>query len=153
MRGPMPKAGIRGGVGGLLGAVLAFGLASQASAAADPGPPMVRIAELEIDPRQLGAYKAILAEEQEASVRLEPGVLMLHSVSITEAPTQIRLLEVYASRAAYEAHLKAPHFIKYKTATEKMVTSLKLVPVSPILLCAKSNGAKGQGLCLYGPAQ
>jgi quinol monooxygenase YgiN len=153
MRGSMSKAGIRGGVSWLLGALLAFGLAPQASAAADPGPPLVRIAELEIDPQQLDAYKAILAEEQEASVRLEPGVLMLHSVAITEAPTQIRLLEVYASRAAYEAHLKAPHFIKYKTATEKMVKSLRLVPVSPILLCAKSDGAKGQGLCLYGPAQ
>jgi quinol monooxygenase YgiN len=79
--------------------------------------PMVRIAELEIDPTQPDAYKAILAEEQEASVRLEPGVLMLHSVAIADNPTHIRLLEVYASRSAYETHIKAPHFIKYKTST------------------------------------
>ena len=98
---------------------------------------MVRIAEIEVDPDQLEAYKAILAEEQAASVRLEPGVLMLHSVSLKEAPTHIRLLEVYASQSAYEAHLKAPHFIKYKTATATMVKSLKLIPASPILLCAK----------------
>ena len=64
--------------------------------------PMVRMAELEIDPAQLDAYKAILAEEQEASVRLEPGVLMLHSVSLADSPTSIRLLEVYANRSAYE---------------------------------------------------
>jgi quinol monooxygenase YgiN len=153
MRKSLLGSTIRDGAGWLLGAALVLGLAPQANAAADPGPPMVRIAEIEIDSLQLDAYKAILAEEQEASVRLEPGVLMLHSVAIADAPTQIRLLEVYASRAAYEAHLKAPHFIKYKTATEKMVKSLKLVPVSPILLCAKSNGAKGQGLCLYPPAQ
>ncbi len=133
-----------GGAGLLIGAVLALGLGARASAAVDPEGPMVRIAEIEIDPQQLDAYKAILAEEQEASVRLEPGVLMLHSVAIADQPNQIRLLEVYASRAAYEAHIKAPHFIKYKTTTEKMVRSLKLVPVSPILLCAKSNlgGAK-----------
>lgn len=153
MRDTMPKGRMSSGIGWLLGAALALGLAPQARADADPGPPMVRIAELEIDPQQLDAYKAILAEEQEASVRLEPGVLMLHSVAITEAPTQIRLLEVYASRAAYEAHLKSPHFIKYKTATENMVKSLKLVPVSPILLCAKSDGAKGQELCLSGSAK
>jgi quinol monooxygenase YgiN len=104
---------------------------------------MVRIAELEIDPAQLEAYKAILAEQQEASVRLEPGVLMLHSVAIADAPSHIRLLEVYASRAAYEAHLKAPHFVKYKTSTEAMVKSLKLVETTPILLCAKSKGRAG----------
>lgn len=101
---------------------------------------MVRIAELEIEPNQLDAYKAILAEEQEASVRLEPGVLMLHSVAITDHPTSIRLLEVYASRSAYEAHLKSPHFLKYKTSTAKMVRSLTLVETTPILLCSKSRG-------------
>jgi len=128
-------------------AVSGFGTRAQAQAAAEP--PMVRIAELEIDPAQLEAYKAILAEEQEASVRLEPGVLMLHSVAIADAPTHIRLLEVYASRAAYEAHLKAPHFIKYKTSTEAMVRSLKLVETTPILLCAKSKGrAGGSVTCL-----
>lgn len=39
-----------------------FGTRAQAQAAAES--PMVRIAELEIDPAQLEAYKAILAEEQ-----------------------------------------------------------------------------------------
>lgn len=122
---------------------LGLGLAAMAAvavpAAAHAEPPMVRIAELEIDPAQLEAYKAILMEEQEASVRLEPGVIMLHSVAIRDAPTHIRLLEVYASRAAYEAHLKAPHFVKYKTSTAAMVRSLRLIETTPILLCAKSG--------------
>jgi len=101
------------------------------------GEPYVRIAELEIDPRHLDAYKAILAEEQEASVRLEPGVVMLHSVAIVGQPNQIRLLEVYASRSAYEAHLDAPHFLRYKDLTANMVVSLNLTDAAPILLCAK----------------
>jgi quinol monooxygenase YgiN len=117
-----------------------------ASTAAGPAPepaPMVRIAELEIDPAQLDAYKRLLAEEQEASVRLEPGVLMLHSVALVERPTSVRLLEVYASRAAYEAHIRSPHFLTYKSATEPMVRSLRLIETQPILLCAKSKGAAG----------
>ncbi len=88
-----------------LGAVLVLAIGAALPGAPGEGDaaplsehPMVRIAELEIVPAQLGAYKAILAEEQEASVRLEPGVLMLHSVQLAEDPTQIRLLEVYASR-------------------------------------------------------
>ncbi|WP_082539817.1 MULTISPECIES: putative quinol monooxygenase [unclassified Caulobacter] len=130
-----------------LAAAAVSGFGARAQAAAEP--PMVRIAELEIDPAQLDAYKAILAEEQEASVRLEPGVLMLHSVAIADAPTHIRLLEVYASRAAYEAHLKAPHFIKYKTSTETMVKSLRLVETKPILLCAKSKGRAGGAVTCF----
>lgn len=107
---------------------------------------MVRIAELEIDPASLDAYKLLLAEEQEASVRLEPGVLMLHSVSLADDPTQIRILEVYASRDAYEAHLKTPHFIKYKTLTEPMVKSLRLVETRPIRLCAQNGGCLGPAI-------
>ena len=130
-------------------ALLAVGAAmlSFSGAAGDAAPRpadlMVRIAELEIDPAHLDAYKAILAEEQEASVRLEPGVLMLHSVALADSPTSIRLLEVYASRGAYEAHIQSPHFVKYKTSTETMVKSLRLVETKPILLCAKPLGPAG----------
>ena len=111
---------------------------SATEAIAADASPAVRIAEIEVDPDQLAAYKAILAEEQEASVRLEPGVLMLHSVAVAAQPNQIRLLEVYADRAAYEAHIRSPHFLKYKTSTEQMVRSLKLIETTPIALCAKS---------------
>lgn len=98
---------------------------------------IVRMADLDIDPAQLDAYKALLAEEIEASVRLEPGVLMLHAVALDEAPEKIRLLEVYADEAAYRAHLATPHFLKYKTLTAAMVRSLRLLPVTPIRLSAK----------------
>ena len=116
----------------------------QAQAAPVREQPFVRIAELEIDPNQIDAYKALLAEEQEASVRLEPGVVMLHSVAITEQPNQIRLFEVYASRAAYEIHIKAPHFLRYKTLTATMVMALNLIDTTPILLCAKGPGGPAE---------
>ncbi|MEH3122669.1 MAG: putative quinol monooxygenase [Sphingomonas phyllosphaerae] len=120
-------------------------LAGAGAAQATPGDTgmMVRIAEVSVDPAQLDAYKTILATEQEASVRSEAGVLMLHSVQIADDPTQIRLLEVYASRSAYEAHIRAPHFLTYKTATATMVRALRLVDTQPILLCAKSKGKAG----------
>ena len=93
---------------------------------------IVRIAELEIDPEQLPAYRALLAEEIEASVEKEPGVLMLHAVAERERPERIRILEVYADRAAYEAHLKTQHFLKYKEGTADMVKALRLVDVDPV---------------------
>ena len=106
---------------------------------AENGGPIVRIAELEIEPSQLDAYRMLLAEEIEASFTLEPGVIMLHAVSIKGEPERIRLLEVYANTEAYEAHLQTPHFIKYKTGTSGMVKSLRLLEVDPVLMRAKPD--------------
>ena len=88
---------------------------------------LVRIAEVQIDSRYLEEYVAILKEEAEASVRLEPGVISIFPMFQRENPTEIKILEIYASREAYEAHLKTPHFQKYKTTTLEMIRSLKLV--------------------------
>jgi quinol monooxygenase YgiN len=101
--------------------------------------PLVRIAELEIDGNHLSAYTELLAEEIEASVATEPGVLMLYALSVKDDPTHIRIVEVYADQVAYEAHLGAPHFLRYKVSTAAMVRSLRLVETDPILLRAKQG--------------
>ena len=93
---------------------------------------MIRISEIEIDSNYLEKYKAILKEESRASVTLEPGVISIYPMYERESPTQVRILEIYASRAAYESHLKTPHFQTYKTTTLKMVKSLKLIDMEAI---------------------
>lgn len=98
---------------------------------------VVRIAELEIDSDQLRAYTDALTEEIATSVQVEPGVLNLYAVSVKNQPTQIRILEIYKDQAAYESHLQTPHFKKYKTETQGMVKSLKLLEAEPILLGGK----------------
>ncbi len=104
-----------------------------AVASAQDGDKLVRLAKLTIDPAQLEPYKAALKEEIEASLRLEPGVLTLYAVSEKDRPTHITILEIYASRAAYEQHIKTPHFLKYKTATAQMVKSLELIDANPLV--------------------
>lgn len=93
---------------------------------------MIRISEIEIDSNYLKEYTTILKEESRASVQLEPGVIAIYPLHQKENPTQIRILEIYANRKAYEAHLKTAHFQKYKTSTLKMVRSLKLVDMGSI---------------------
>jgi quinol monooxygenase YgiN len=93
---------------------------------------MIRLSEIEIDSNYLKEYKAILQEESRASVQLEIGVIAIYPMYQKESPTQIRILEIYANRQAYEAHLKTPHFQKYKTSTLKMVKSLKLEDMDSI---------------------
>ena len=114
-------------------------LAQRSAAAESAGAPIVRIAELEIDPEQLDAYKLALKEEIETSIRVEPGVLTLYAVSLKEHPEQIRLFETYRDLAAYEAHLQSPHFKTYKGRTQQMVKLLRLVQTEPILLGSKSK--------------
>ena len=93
---------------------------------------MIRISEIEIDSSYLKEYKSILKEESRASVKLEPGVISIYPMYQKEHPTQVRILEIYASREAYELHLKTPHFQTYKTTTLKMVKSLKLIDMEAV---------------------
>ncbi|MBR1234615.1 antibiotic biosynthesis monooxygenase [Bradyrhizobium sp. AUGA SZCCT0182] len=99
----------------------------------------IQIAEIVVDPAQLDSYKSAVAEQIEAAIRLEPGVLTLYSVSNKENPSQITVFEIYRDREAYLAHLQAPHFLKYKAAVEKMVKSLKLIPVDPVVLGSQAK--------------
>lgn len=99
--------------------------------------PLVRIAELEIHPDRLDDYRLLLTEEIEASVALEPGVLALNAVALKSDRTKIRIVEIYADQAAYDAHLLSPHFLEYKRLTAGMVRSLRLIETEPIALRAK----------------
>jgi quinol monooxygenase YgiN len=105
---------------------------SGATCAQEPTAMMVRISEIEIAASQLNQYKAILAEEAQASVELEPGVIAIFPMYEKESDTTFRILEIYADRRAYELHLKTAHFQKYKATTLEMVKSLKLVDMQTI---------------------
>lgn len=93
---------------------------------------IIRISEIEIHPNNLEEYKAVLKEESETSMRVEPDVISIFPMYQKTNPTQIRILEIYASREAYELHLKTPHFQKYKTTTLNMVKSLQLIDMKAI---------------------
>lgn len=93
---------------------------------------IIRIAEIEIIPEYLDEYILILEEESEASVRLEAGVISIFPMFQKEKPNEIRILEIYADKEAYESHLLTPHFKYYKTATVKMVKSLNLIGMRAI---------------------
>lgn len=114
----------------VLGLLMAL---STEQAFSQPKPQLVRMAQIVVDPAQLEAYNAALKEEIDASIRLEPGVLTLYAMSEKDNPTHITILEIYADSAAYKAHIQTPHFLKYKTGTKDMVTSLKLVETVPLI--------------------
>jgi quinol monooxygenase YgiN len=104
---------------------------------------MVRIAKIEVDSAQVDAYKTAVKEIGEASLRNEPGVLMLFSVADKNKLNRITIMEVYADSAAYEAHRQTAHFKKYKETTRNMVKSLELVDVDTVFSGIK-QGALSQ---------
>jgi quinol monooxygenase YgiN len=120
------------------GVVFAFSLIGCAATEKHPVP-LVRIAELEIDPAQLDAYTAAVKEEIETSVRVEPGVLAIYCVAIKDDPLKLRFFELYADEAAYRAHIASPHFRKYVQTTKDMITSRRLIETEPVQLSAKGR--------------
>jgi quinol monooxygenase YgiN len=121
---------------GVIAVAAIFGM-SKAVASVTAENALVRIAELEIDPDQLAPYRDALKEEIATSIRVEPGVLTLYAVAVKDHPTQIRIFETYKDQAAYETHIQTAHFKKYKTETQGMVKSLRLIETEPILLGTK----------------
>jgi quinol monooxygenase YgiN len=101
--------------------------------------PLVRIAELEIEPAHLADYRAAVIEEIETSVRVEPGVLAIYSVALKDSPNQFRFFEIYADERAYESHLKSQHFKKYVETTRTMITSRKLLDTVPVVLGSRAR--------------
>lgn len=94
---------------------------------------MVRLAKLVIDSTQLKQYNALLKEEIETSVKVEPGVITLYAVAEKNKPTHITILEIYANADAYRKHIQTPHFLKYKNGTKDMVKALELIETIPLI--------------------
>lgn len=99
--------------------------------------PVVRIAELDIDPAQIDRYTDAVRAEIEASVRLEPGVLAIYAVAEKDRPCRFRFFEMYADDAAYDAHIASAHFRTYADVTKDMITSKRLIETVPVQLSAK----------------
>lgn len=94
---------------------------------------LVRLSKITVDSGRLDAYNALLKEEIETSMRLEPGVLTLYAVSEQARPNRITILEIYADSAAYKSHIRTPHFQKYKQGTLDIVQELELVDADPLI--------------------
>jgi quinol monooxygenase YgiN len=110
------------------------GLWVGSAAAAPPSEPVVRIAQLVIDPSQLAAYQVAVKEEMADSVRLESGVLTLYSVAEKEHPNRLHFFEMYSDEAAYQSHIASPHFQRYVKTTQSMILSKKLIETVPVQL-------------------
>ena len=57
--------------------------------------------------------------DAKGSVNDEPGCLRFDVIQDPEVPNRVWLYEVYKDAAAFEAHTQAPHFVKWREATQE----------------------------------
>lgn len=110
------------------------------AAPAQADPPtgaFVNIAELDIDPAQIEAFKVALFEGMDTSVRVEPGVHAIYAVTQKGDPAKFIFFEIYASREAMEEHRTTPHFQKFIGATKGMVRERRIIETNAVHLTSK----------------
>ena len=105
------------------------------------GERIVRLAQIEVYPEKLDEYLEFAKEVGTVSMASEPGVIGLFSMQDKADPDKVYILEVYADREAYQAHLQTAHFKKYKEGTAEMVKSLKLIDTNPLITATLNKSA------------
>ena len=74
----------------------------------------VIIAPIQIKEGHREAFIESMLDDAKGSVENEPGCLRFDVIQDGADPNRIWLYEVYTDEAAFQEHLKAPHFIKWR---------------------------------------
>lgn len=93
---------------------------------------MVRLAKIKIDSMQIKEYQKALKKQMKAAISKEKGVLTYYAMADKSDSSKITILEIYANKEAYEAHIKTKHFLEYKEIVKNMVKSLELIDMNMI---------------------
>ena len=83
----------------------------------------VLVVDFVVKPEHVAAFAVEIRKNAKASRETEPGCRQFDVCVAPEDPAKIVLYEVYDDRAAFEAHLKTPHFLAFKPKMEAWLAS------------------------------
>ncbi|MFC0407460.1 putative quinol monooxygenase [Roseomonas elaeocarpi] len=86
-----------------------------------PASAYVVIAEFRLKPEGRDRFLALARDDARLSVRDEPGCQGFELLLSEEDPNLAVLHEVYDNRAAFEAHLQAPHYAPFRDGTPALI--------------------------------
>ena len=92
--------------------------------------------DFRLHPGRRGAFRRLIDENARASVRDEPGCRRFDVLEPKGEADRIFLYEIYDDRAAFEAHLKTPHFAVFNKASEVLVADRQIMEYA--LVCEGS---------------
>ena len=78
----------------------------------------VIIAPIQVKEGHIDEFIEAIIEDAKGSVNDELGCLRLDVIQDAADPNRIWPYEVYRDEAAFQAHTEAPHFIKFRDATQ-----------------------------------
>jgi quinol monooxygenase YgiN len=78
----------------------------------------VLVVDFVVKPEHVEAFTAEIRKNAKASRETEPGCRQFDVCAAPDDPAKIVLYEVYDDKAAFEAHLKTPHFLAIKPKLE-----------------------------------
>jgi quinol monooxygenase YgiN len=76
-----------------------------------------------VQPQHIEAFRARMLENARASLTQEPGCRQFDVCVDPGVPATIFLYELYVDRAAFDAHLAAPHFLAFAAAVAPWVAA------------------------------
>ncbi|MBX6321000.1 MAG: antibiotic biosynthesis monooxygenase [Rhodospirillaceae bacterium] len=94
--------------------------------AAKPGS-FVIIVEFRLAPGAREELLRLIADNANASVREEPGCRRFDVLTPVGEPDRVVLYEIYDDRAAFEAHLRTSHFLRFNEASGPLIVDRKIV--------------------------
>ena len=80
----------------------------------------VIIAPIQVKEGYLEQFIEAIIDDAKGSVNDEPGCLRFDVIQDAGDPNRIWLYEVYQDEEAFQAHTQAPHFIRWRDATQDM---------------------------------
>jgi len=83
--------------------------------------PFVIVVEFRIHSGKMAAFRRLMDENARASCRDEPGCRRFDVLTSDKDPDHILLYEIYDDRAAFEAHVKTPHFAVFNRDSAPLV--------------------------------
>ncbi|MDV3443510.1 putative quinol monooxygenase [Pseudomonas otitidis] len=75
----------------------------------------------QLKPGSLEAFMEAMRINAASSVRDEPGCLVFDVLRDRSDPDRVWLYEVYTDEAAFEAHMRTPHFLASRPLVEPLI--------------------------------
>jgi len=75
-------------------------------------------------------FMPMMLANARASLADEPGCERFDVLHVAGKPQQIVLYEIYRDRAAFQEHLKTPHFLEFNAATAPFIKDKKVVELA-----------------------
>jgi quinol monooxygenase YgiN len=101
----------------------------------------VIIVDFRLKPKTRAHFRRLIDANAAASIRSEPGCRRFDVLEPKGEQDRIVLYEIYRDRAAFEEHLRMPHFAAFEVAAAAMVDGKSVMEYE--LICEATEANEG----------